>query len=116
MKIVKSKDHNGHEWENLILESPEDVMTYNAINAQIASKQSWNFWKGFKTNTFRNTPLNYLVHENEGYEHGITLALAYQLELSPVTTSLVDYCHNADALINGIYKMMFRVHFKWKIR
>lgn len=92
------------EYLFLCLENIKDAEYYIQLNSLIKSKQAISFWMGFKSqsgNFIRESPLNYLVHE-EPSNNIIANALAIKMNLSEEPTSLVKYCTDADVLIQDM--------------
>ncbi len=95
----------GNVYSFLFLENMQDVLFYQSINEQIKSRQSVNFWIGFKSQTFRPDIVNFAAHEAES-DNAISRFMAAELAWRGTSTSLIDYCGIADNIINEIHAMM----------
>ncbi len=93
-------------YDHILIENIDDLEKFVVSDSVIRSKQAINFWLGFKTHNFRNTPINYYQHESDS-PNPLAYALSLKMELKNSETSLVDYCGDADNLLNSKYKSMF---------
>lgn len=102
------------EYDFIILESLEDAEIYAKINAEIKSHQAINFWMGFKSQTFRQRPSDYYIHE-EPQDNIMGAVLSIKLSFSQSPVSLVQYCSYSDNIISDmnscIYKYINRGEF-----
>jgi len=106
MKLIKLTSKN-KDWSFICLESKDDLVKYQAINEQVKSKQAVDFWFGFKSHKFRNSPTSYAQHELES-NNTIGLPLAIKMDLSEKPTSIIDFCSMADNIINDMHSCMFK--------
>jgi len=110
------------EFQQIILETVEDVLIYKAINEQIKAKQAVGFWMGFKTNTFYDDPCDYASHQIES-DNGIARVMSTALSLggsglgqnTNSKVSMLDYCNVADIFINNIHANMLEYVNKGKL-
>ncbi len=107
MKKITSKDLHGNEWDFLCLETVDDLSAYQIINEQIKSKQAVGFWFGFKSQTFRQSIMDYALHEVDR-NNGMAHVLAMKLNSSQKKTSIVEYCTIADELISDMHASMLK--------
>lgn len=113
MKIittVSEQINDNSECSFLLLENLQDLQIYQNLNQQIKSKDSINFWIGFKSQTFRNSALGYAQHEAES-GNTISHLLAYHLDVfrKGESTSMVEYCDIADSIIANVHQGMMDI-------
>lgn len=89
------------EYSFLILENYSDLEMWANLNTQIRAKQAINFWMGFKSQTFRQTPVDYCAHEDNQNMMGVILGT--KMTFTPEPTSLVKYCTNSDDIIHQMH-------------
>lgn len=106
MKLLTSTERS-KKHSFICLESKEDADTYSKINDKIKSRQAVSFWMGFKSQNFRATPLDYLVHEVSD-NNSIASVLAAKMQCKEEPTSLVQYCNYSDNIINDMNNCIYR--------
>lgn len=85
----------------ICLETIEDVAMFRAVDERIRAKEAIKFWMGFKSQSFKSTPMDYCCHYCDS---PIATILATRLQFAESETSLVQYCAMADKLFAGFYK------------
>jgi hypothetical protein len=92
-------------YEFILLQSFEDLEKYAAFDANKKAHEATNMWFGFKSQKFYQTTSDYIVH-NRPSEGDIGGLLAFSLDRKEGPTSISEYCHMADSLINRIHRNM----------
>ncbi len=93
------------KYPHILLENMQDLEDFISFDSAVRSKQAASFWIGFKSQKFRDTPMNYACHEVESSNTMASL-MAHSMELSEKGTSLVEYCTKADKFLQDKYLTM----------
>lgn len=105
MKLGTVVTHKKEIFQTLILENSKDLALYIPLNQQIKSKQAVNFWFGFKSQSYRESVSDYLVHEDN--KNTIAKVLAIKMEYKNTgSTSIIDFCNDTDKIIYDVHKRM----------
>lgn len=106
MKLLTSISR-GKKYSFICLETEQDADSYSHVNAEIKAHQSVNFWMGFKSQTFRQSPSDYYEHE-ESQDNIMGAALSVKLSFAQKPVSLVEYCNDSDNIINEMNNRIFK--------
>lgn len=102
--ILKNRNRFGHiggnsTYTHLIIENSDDVLIYNDILSKRNADANVNLWFGFKSQNFRQTISDYMVHEMPN-THTETKVLAYKLNYKDTDTSITEYCQMSDNIVS----------------
>lgn len=66
--ILKNRNQFGHiggsdTYLHLLIENVDDVLLYNKYLSQLRAQETSDLWFGFKSQTFRKSISDYMVHE-----------------------------------------------------
>lgn len=92
-------------YPNLLIETPKDLDLFISLDSLIRSKQAVGFWIAFNSQSFKKSPMDFLVHEMET-PNPLAIALSHKMSLNAKSTSLVEYCDGADKLLNDKYRFI----------
>ena len=85
-------------YNHLIIESSEDIAAYRKIYEPMTAEKNMNAWFGFRSQTFRKTFSDYLVHEMPS-RCAETILLSVRLDFKTTDTSLIEFCSMSDKTI-----------------
>lgn len=93
------------KYSQLLIENEKDLILFISYDSEIRSKQSIDFWIGFKTQTFRTSMGDYYCHERDCRNTSIQQFMALYVEMKGVE-SVIDYCSASDKILGSKYSTM----------
>lgn len=95
---IPREDQDTYNYTHLIIENSNDVLLYNDILAHKNANDNTELWFGFKSQNFRNTISDYMIHETKPTPE--SKLLAFKLDHKETDTSLLEYCEMSDNIVS----------------
>ncbi len=105
MSYQKEITHKNYNY--ICIENEHDAQVFAQYNSLIKSRQSVNFWMGFKSQSYRNNMVDYQQHDGER-DNIMANVMATRCNLSETEVSMLDYCNLSDKIIEDMNRQVLK--------